>query len=237
MEKYPHYLQRLQDATRKFWDKPALNTIGGDSFTYAQMATSIERFHVIFENAGIQKGEKISLCARNGARWGMTYLAVNTYEAVIVPILADFTPESASFLTNHSESIILFTNEDKWKNMKLDQMPLLKLAIDVDSWKCLWAATDQIKADYDTMDELYDAKWPEGLKPEDVKFPTDNWDNLSTINYTSGSTGDPKGVMLTYRNFSACVDYSQRNVPAGDKMVSMLPMAHMYGLEIGRAHV
>ena len=112
-KEYPHYLQRLQDATRKYWNKPALNTIGGDSFTYAQMATDIERFHIIFEKAGFKKGDKIALNARNGARWGFAYLAVNTYETVIVPILADFTPESVMGLVNHSESIALFTNADK----------------------------------------------------------------------------------------------------------------------------
>ena len=232
MEKYPHYLERLQDATRKYWDKAALNTLGGVSYTYGQMATQIEKFHLVFEQMGIQKGEKIALYARNGACWGMAYLAVNTYETVIVPLLADFTPENASFLVNHSESIGLFTNEDKFKQMDLAKMPDLRFAVDVDTWSLLYAADDKVRAAYEQMDALFAAKWPKGYGPADVVFPTDNWDKLSTINYTSGSTGDPKGVMLTYRNFSSIVDYSQRHVPAGDKMVSMLPMAHMYGLVI-----
>ncbi len=232
MEKYPHYLERLQNATRKYWDKAALNTLGGVSYTYGQMATQIEKFHLVFDKLGIKKGEKIALYARNGACWGMAYLAVNTYETVIVPLLADFTPENASFLVNHSESIGLFTNEDKFKQMDLAKMPDLKFAVDVDTWNLLYAATDEISAVYAQMDALFAAKWPDGYGPDDVVFPTDNWDNLSTINYTSGSTGDPKGVMLIYRNFSSIVDYSQRHVPAGDKMVSMLPMAHMYGLVI-----
>ena len=232
MSKYPHYLERLQAATRKFWDKPALNNIGGETFNYAQMATQIEKFHLVFEKLGFKKGDKIAICAQNGARWGMAYLAVNTYETVIVPILADFTPDSVNHLVNHSESLALFTNAAKWKKLDLAKMPLLKLVIDVDTWKTLWTADESIQAIYDQMDELFAAKYPGGYGPDDVVFPTDNWDDLSTINYTSGSTGDPKGVMLTYRNFSANVDYSQRNVPAGDKMVSMLPMAHMYGLVI-----
>ena len=229
---YPHYLERLQAATRKFWDKPALNNIGGETFNYAQMATQIEKFHLVFEKLGFKKGDKIAICAQNGARWGMAYLAVNTYETVIVPILADFTPDSVNHLVNHSESIALFTNAAKWKKLDIDKMPLLKLVIDVDTWKTLWVADPSIQAVYDEMDALFVARHPNGYGPDDVHFPTDNWDDLSTINYTSGSTGDPKGVMLTYRNFSANVDYSQRNVPAGDKMVSMLPMAHMYGLVI-----
>ena len=232
MSKYPHYLERLQAATRKFWDKPALNNIGGETFNYAQMATQIEKFHLVFEKLGFKKGDRIAICALNGARWGMAYLAVNTYETVIVPILADFTPESVNHLVNHSESIALFTNEAKWKKLDITKMPLLKLAIDVDTWEPLWTVDDKVKEIYGQMEALFAAKYPNGYGPDDVVFPTDNWDDLSTINYTSGSTGDPKGVMLTYRNFSANVDYSQRNVPAGDKMVSMLPMAHMYGLVI-----
>ena len=227
-----HYLSRLQNATRKFWDKAALNTIGGESFTYAEMAQRIEKFHIAFAAAGIKKGEKIALCASNGARWGMSFLAVNTYEAVIVPILADFTPENVTFLTDHSESVALFTNKARWEKLDKEKLPLLKVVIDVDTFKVLYAADDKIKAAFDNVDEAFAAKWSSGYGPDDVVFPTDNLDTLSVINYTSGSTGNPKGVMLTYRNFSATVDFSQRNIPAGERMVSMLPMAHMYGLVI-----
>ena len=230
--KYPHYLASLQEAIRKYWDKPALNTIGGDSFTYAQMATDIARFHIIFEKAGFKKGDKIALCANNGARWGFAYLAVNTYETVIVPILADFKPESVMGLVNHSESIALFTNAARWAKMDPEAMPQLKVVFDVDNWDVLLCRDEKIQEAVDHLDELFAEKYPNGFGPDEVKYPTDNWDDLSTINYTSGSTGDPKGVMLTYRNFSANVDYDQRYMPAGDKMVSMLPMAHMYGLVI-----
>jgi len=234
MEKivYPHYLQRLQDATRKYWDKPALNTLGGDSFTYSQMATDIARFHIVFEKAGFKKGDKIALCANNGAKWGFAYLAVNTYETVIVPILADFTPESVMGLVNHSDSVALFTNAARWAKMDPEKMPALKVAFDVDTWKVLFCREAKIQEAVDNLDILFAEKYPKGFGPEDVVFPTDNFDDLSTINYTSGSTGDPKGVMLTYRNFSANVDFDQRYMPAGDKIVSMLPMAHMYGLVI-----
>ncbi len=232
MEKYPHYLERLQAATRKYWDKPALNNIGGETFTYAQMARSIARFHIVFEYAGIKKGDHIALCAQNGARWGFAYLAVNTYGTVIVPILADFKPDSVMGLVNHSESIVLFTDSGRWAKMDSAKMPNVRAVFDVNELKLLFCNDDKIQYGFDHLDELFDKKYPGGFGPDDVVFPTDNWDDLSTINYTSGSTGDPKGVMLTYRNFSSIVDYSQRHVPAGDKMVSMLPMAHMYGLVI-----
>lgn len=232
MKKYPHYLERLQAATRKYWDKTALNTIGGDSFTYAQMATSIARFHIIFEKAGFKKGDKISLCANNGAKWGFAYLAVNTYETVIVPILADFKVESVVGLVNHSESIALFTDVERWKKMDYENMPNVRVVFDINTWDILACRDEKISDAVANLDTLFNEKYPNGFGPEDVVFPTDNWDDLSTINYTSGSTGDPKGVMLTYRNFSANIDFDQRHVPAGDKMVSMLPMAHMYGLVI-----
>ena len=182
MEKYPHYLERLQNATRKYWDKAALNTIGGESFTYGQMANQIEKFHLFFEKLGIKKGEKIALWARNGATWGMSYLAVNTYETVIVPLLADFTPDGATFLVNHSESVALFTNEDKFKQLDITKMPAVKFVINVDNWSLLYAADEQVSAAYAEIDALFAAKWPNGYGPDDVVFPTDHWDNLSTIN-------------------------------------------------------
>ena len=174
MSDYPHYLQRLQDATRKFWDKPALNTIGGESLTYAQMATSIARFHIVFEKAGFQKGDKIALNARNGARWGFAYMAVNTYETVIVPILADFTPESVMGLVNHSDSIALFTNKDKWAKMDPERMPALKVVFDVDTWDMLLCRDEKISDAVAHWDELFAEKYPNGFGPDDVHFPTDN---------------------------------------------------------------
>lgn len=232
MKKYPHYLERLQAATRKFWDKPALNNIGGETFTYAQMARTIARFHVLFENSGIKKGDKIALCAQNGARWGFAYLAVNTYETIIVPILADFKPDSVMGLVNHSDSIALFTDSDKWSKMDIAKMPKVRFVLDINTLQLLFCNDKKVSKAFENLDKLFDKKYPDGFGPDDVVYPTDNWDDLSTINYTSGSTGDPKGVMLTYRNFSATVDYSQRFMPAGDKIISMLPMAHMYGLVI-----
>ncbi len=227
-----HYLARLQNATKKFWDKPALNTIGGESYTYGDMAVQIEKFHCFFEAIGIKKGDKIALCANNGARWGMTYMSVVTYETVIVPILADFTSEAVLTLVNHSDSIGFFTTADRWKKQDPANFPALRFVVDVDSWGLLYSKDESVKAAFDGMEAAFKAKHPAGYGPDDVVFPTDNMEDLAAINYTSGSTGNPKGVMLIHKNFSAIVDYSQRHVPAGDKMVSMLPMAHMYGLVI-----
>ena len=229
-----HYLSLLQNATAKFWDKSALNTIDGESFTSAQMATLIEKFHIFYEAIGIEKGQHIALWARNSARWGMSYLAINTYEAVVVPILADFTSENVEFLLGHSDSIALMTNADKFSKLDLSKTPEIKFAMDVDNLKVLYCSEPGIKAIWENIDNLFAERHPNGFGPADVKYPTDNWDDLAVINYTSGSTGNPKGVMLTYRNFCATIEFSQVNRPTNEtqRMISMLPMAHMYGLVI-----
>lgn len=227
-----HYLSRLQNATRKYWNKSALNTVDGESFTYAQMATRIEKFHLFFDRVGLKKGDHIALCARNSARWGMSYTAVNTYEAVIVPILSDFTIDSIEHLVDHSDSIALLTNADKWAKLDIAKMPKIKVVMDVDNWKILYSSKEEIAQVWENIDNILAQTYPNGFGPDDVVYPTDNLDELAVINYTSGSTGNPKGVMLTYRNFCATIEYSQVHRPTSDKnkMVSMLPMAHMYGL-------
>lgn len=227
-----HYLYLLQQATRKFWDKSALNTIDGESFNYAQMATLIAKFHLFFDEIGLKKGEHVALWARNSARWGMSYLAINTFEAVVVPILADFTPENVEFLLDHSDSVALLTNADKFNKLDLTKTPGIRFVMDVDNLKVLYCADPAIKGIWNNIDNLFAEKYPDGFGPENVVYPTDNWDDLAVINYTSGSTGNPKGVMLTYRNFCATIEFSQVNRPTNEhqRMISMLPMAHMYGL-------
>ena len=227
-----HYLALLQEATRNFWDKSALNTIGGESFTYSQMAVLIEKFHIFFDETGLGKDAHVALWARNSARWGMSYLSINTYEAVVVPILADFTPENVEFLIGHSDSVALLTNADKFSKLDMAKCPGIRFAMDVDNLEVLYSTDPKIEQAWKSIDSLFAARHPQGFGPGDVSYPTDNMDELAVINYTSGSTGNPKGVMLTYRNFSATIDFSQRNRPtsAGNRMISMLPMAHMYGL-------
>jgi len=227
-----HYLALLQEATRKFWDKSALNTVGGESFTYSQMAVLIEKFHIFFDETGLGKDAHVALWARNSARWGMSYLSINTYEAVVVPILADFTPENVEFLIGHSDSVALLTNADKFSKLDMAKCPGIRFAMDVDNLEVLYSTDPKIEQAWKSIDTLFAARHPQGFGPGDVSYPTDNMDELAVINYTSGSTGNPKGVMLTYRNFSATIDFSQRNRPtsAANRMISMLPMAHMYGL-------
>ena len=226
-----HYFSRLQNATRLYWDKPAIRNFRGESFTYGQMATQIERFHIFFDACGLKKGDKIAICAKNTARMALSFLAVNTSGKVVVPILSDFTPDSVNWLVDHSESLILFTDNDTWDKLDISKMPAIKAVISVNDFSLIYG-NDDVKDAYAGISADFAAKYPLGFTAENVVFPTDNWDDLAVINYTSGTTSAPKGVMLTYKALSANVDFGQRYIPSSDKftMVSMLPMAHMYGL-------
>lgn len=227
-----HYFARLQNAIRLYWDKPAVCNYRGETFSYGQLATQIERFHIFFEACGLKKGDRIAICAKNTARMAVSFLSVNTYETVVVPILSDFTPESVNHLVDHSESLMLFTDSDIWAKLDKSKMPLVKAVVSVNDFTLLYADNDEIKKAYASISETFASRYPMGFTGENVTYNTDNWDDLDIINYTSGTTSAPKGVMLTYKALSATIDFGQRYIPSSDKftMVSMLPMAHMYGL-------
>lgn len=227
-----HYFARLQNAIRLYWDKPAVCNYRGETFSYGQLATQIERFHIFFEACGLKKGDRIAICAKNTARMAVSFLSVNTYETVVVPILSDFTPESVNHLVDHSESQMLFTDSDIWAKLDKSKMPLVKAVISVNDFTLLYADNDDVKKAYAAISETFASRYPMGFTGENVTYNTDNWDDLDIINYTSGTTSAPKGVMLTYKALSATIDFGQRYIPSSDKftMVSMLPMAHMYGL-------
>lgn len=227
-----HYFARLQNAIRLYWDKPAVCNYRGETFTYGQLATQIERFHIFFEACGLKKGDRIAICAKNTARMAVSFLSVNTYETVVVPILSEFTPESVNHLVDHSESLMLFTDSDIWAKLDKSKMPLVKAVISVNDFTLLYADNDDVKKAYAAISETFASRYPMGFTGENVTYNTDNWDDLDIINYTSGTTSAPKGVMLTYKALSATIDFGQRYIPSSDKftMVSMLPMAHMYGL-------
>ena len=233
-----HYLQTLEDTIRNHWDLPSVADYGGQSYTYGELATYVETFHIFFEKAGIKKGDRISICARNSAHWAISFYAVNTYETVVVPLLADFHPDSIIRLVNHSESVLLFTDTDIWGKLDPEAMPLLKAAVNVADFSLLWSRDDSFSSAWEQKEKLLGDKYPEGFGPKDVHYPTDNFDTLSIINYTSGTSGDPKGVMLTYGAMSDMDDFANAHFPntPGQTMVSMLPMAHMYGLAIEFIH-
>ncbi len=227
-----HYLACLENSMKSAWGKPALCNYKGEVFTNADLAKYIVKFGMMFEKAGIKKGDKIALCAKNTARWAVTFLAVNAYGAVIVPILVDFHPDSVSHLTDHSDSVLLFTDKEIWDKLDPSVMPKLKGAINVDDYSLLYAPDAKFKEAFESMDSDFEARYPDGLSSADISFPVDNFSDLAVINYTSGTTSAPKGVMLTYGNLSASIEYGHKHVLIypGDTLVSMLPMAHVYGM-------
>ncbi|MBR1956912.1 MAG: AMP-binding protein [Bacteroidales bacterium] len=227
-----HYFSRFEEAVKANWERPALGNFRGEIFTFGQLATQIAKFHVFFEAIGLKKGDKVALCAKNSARWGVTFFAANTYESVLVPILADFHPDSVNSLVDHSESLVLLTDSDIWAKLDITKMPTVKVVISASDFSLLYAADEKIQAANDNLDELFAQKYPNGFTAADVAYPTDNDKDLAIINYTSGTTSAPKGVMLRYECISANVEFGQDRLPSypEDKIVSMLPMAHMYGM-------
>lgn len=227
-----HYFTRLQEVMRAHWDSAALSNYKGESFTFGEVATHIEKFHIFFESAGIKKGDKIALCAKNSARWAVSFLAVNTYGAVVVPILADFHPESINALTDHSESKLLITDADMWKKLDIGKMPLLKGVISAGDFTLLYCSDPALKKSMDNLHETFQAKYPMGFTRENVSYPTDNDKEIALINYTSGTTSAPKGVMIRYESISSNIEFGLDYMPChfGETMVSMLPLAHMYGM-------
>lgn len=233
-----HYLEKLEEVTKKYWDKPSLCDYGGDKFTYGMVATMVERFHTAFDAAGLKKGVKMAICGRNTARWAISFWAVNTYGAVAVPIMADFPPESIERLTDHSESVVMFTDPDIWERLDGSRMPKLRAVVSLKDFTLLYNVDKAFEDVMRHLDTLFVQKYPDGFRPEDVNYPKDNWDDLAIINYTSGTTSDPKGVMLTCKALSDTDEFSNTHFPntPEDNIVSMLPLAHMYGLAIEFLH-
>ena len=227
-----HYFTRLEEAMKANWNKPALGNYRGETFTFGEVASNIAKLHLLYETIGLKKGDKVALCAKNSARWGIGFFSANTYEAVVVPILADFHPDSVNSLVDHSESLVLFTDSDIWAKLDIEKMPKIQAVVSTADFKLLYAADEKIQAANDNLDTLFAERYPEGYKPEHLSYPTDNDKDLAIINYTSGTTSAPKGVMLRYECISANVAFGQKRLPSysGDTIVSMLPMAHMYGM-------
>lgn len=227
-----HYLKRFEEAVKQNWDRPSLCNYRGETFTFGQTAEQIARLHIFFETAGLKKGMKVALCAKNSARWGISLFAINSFEAVAVPILADFHPDSVNALVDHSESVALITDNDIWKKLDISKMPAVKAVLSANDFSLLYSAKEEITAAHASLDEAFKAKYPGGFSKEDVCYPDGNDKELAIINYTSGTTSAPKGVMLRYECISANVEFGQTNLRSypEDKIVSMLPMAHMYGM-------
>lgn len=227
-----HYLETFRDVVLRKWELSALTDYKGKSFTYEDVASGIEKLHLAYEAIGLRPGDKVALCGRNCSRWAMAFLANGLYRAVSVPILYDFTPEAVTRLVDHSDSIVLFTDSQTWSRMTVPESGNLRAVVSLDDYRCIWSSDDAAKQAFDTADEAFWAKHPFGLRRTDIDYDFSSQSDLAVINYTSGTTGEPKGVMLPVRSLSANVAYGLANVPVHDDdcSLSMLPMAHMFGL-------
>lgn len=227
-----HYLNRLQESIIAKWNTPALSDYRGEDFTFANFATEIARLHTIFRLLDVKSGDKISLSAKNSSRWAMAFLATTTYRSVAVPILCDFAPEMIANLTAHSDSVVLFTEPKMWEQMDVETIPQLRLVISVEDYSILYLRDESKREAIESAMAAIPAVYPEEMKHEVVKYENLELDDLAIINYTSGTTSQPKGVMLTSANISSNIDFALGNIPVeeGDKIISMLPLAHMYGM-------
>ncbi len=227
-----HFINQVNKVIVEHWDERALSDFRKARFTHAQVGSRIIREQLIYSAIGVGKGDKIALCGKNSARWATAFLAATTYHAVAVPILYDFTPENVCDLAAHSDARIVYTEAKIFEKWDLEKLPQMLACVSLDDFSLIWARTEEIKAAYDNIEKVIGEKYPEGIKASDFHVEGHDMDELSVINYTSGTTGTPKGIMLTARSISANTDYAQRTlpIPAGSACVSMLPMAHMYGL-------
>ena len=177
-------------------------------------------------------GDKIAISANNTARWGISYLAIIAYRAVAVPILNGFTAENLQKLVDHSDSVILFTERKMWANMSAEHMPQLKGAICIEDFTELWSKDNILSEVMPNLQQLFRAKYPQGMKRKYVQYEVGGADDLNTISYTSGTTSSPKGIMLSNNNISSNITFGVKRIkmPLGSSVVSMLPLAHLYGL-------
>ncbi len=229
-----HFLSLFQKVVNKYWDKEALSNYGGTTYTNSDIAERVTKIHLLFRFLGVERGQKIAFCGKNSAEWAIAFLAVTSYHAVAVPILNEFTPENAASLVDHSDSVILFTDKKMASKIDFEPISQLKVAINIESCSPLYVRDDSFYGAFTKSPVEFDKKYPEGMTMGDFSVDATGLDELAVINYTSGTTGSPKGIMLTSRNLSSNIEFGHKGIPNSpdDNAISMLPLAHMYGLAI-----
>ena len=235
MEHIPCFNALIQKSIIDNWDRDALTDFKGQTLQFHDVARKIEKLHILFENSGIRKGDKIALCGRNSSQWAVAFLATLTYGAIAVPILHEFNAEQVHNIVNHSEARLLFVGDHVATIIDPQAMPTLEGIINNPDYSLMISRTDKLTYAREHLNELYGKKFPKYFRKEHVHYyQEESPEELAVINYTSGTTGFSKGVMLPYRalwsNFDFAMSVLGNTIKAGDKIISMLPMAHMYGM-------
>jgi len=226
----------VQETIQKYWDKDGLSDYGVQTFQYKDVARIIEKLHIILEASGVKHGDKVAICGRNSSRWGIAFFATLTYGAVAVPILHEFHPEQIHDIVNHSEAKLLFVGDQVWPKLNADKMPHLEgiFGNSSDEYTLLVGRTEKVRYARENLNRLFGAKYPMNFRARDIHYYEDKPDELAVLNYTSGTTSNSKGVMIPFRalwsNYAFAVDELGHIMGPGDKVLSMLPMAHMYGM-------
>ena len=230
-----HMFTFINRSIREGWNNPALTNYGESfTYTYGAMATEMARLHLFYERIGLHEGDKIALCGANSARWAIALMSTFSYGAVAVSILPDFTGEDIERLVNHSDAQVLFVGPTVEQKICPENMPALKAIISTQDFHIVYAAKPAYSKEHEQLDASFRERYPNGFSAADVHYREDNLDDLALINYSSGTTGNPKGVMLSYRSLSSNVQYSIDNMECrpGINLVSLLPLAHMFGMMI-----
>ena len=232
MELEQSFIALIEQSIKTNWYLNALTDYKGITLQYRDVARKIEKIHILLENAGIEKGDKIAICGRNSAHWAVTYLAVITYGAVVVPILHEFKADQVHNIVNHSESRLLFVGDQIWENLNEAAMPHLEGIIELKDFGVPVSRSEKLAYARDHLNEIFGHKFPCRFRPDDISYEKEKSEDLAIINYTSGTTGYSKGVMLPYRSILSNVLYCKEKIglKAGDSVVSMLPLGHVFGM-------
>ena len=235
MKTYTNFVGLIAESLKSNWDLDALTDYQGVTLQYKDVARKIEKLHILFENAGVVPGDKIALCGRNSAHWATAYMAVLSYGAVAVPILHEFKAQQVHDIVNHSEAKLLFAGDVVWPELDAEAMPHLEGILHSHDYSLLVSRTEKLTDARERLNELFGKKYPKFFRKEHVNYRhCPGPDDLALINYTSGTTSNSKGVMLPYRsiwsNYEFAIEVLGSKVKRGDSVISMLPMAHMYGM-------
>lgn len=232
MELEQSFIALIEQSIKTNWYLNALTDYKGITLQYRDVARKIEKIHILLENAGIEKGDKIAICGRNSAHWTVTYLAVITYGAVVVPILHEFKADQVHNIVNHSEARLLFVGDQIWENLNEAAMPHLEGIIELKDFGVPVSRSEKLAYARDHLNEIFGHKFPCRFRPDDISYEKEKSEDLAIINYTSGTTGYSKGVMLPYRSILSNVLYCKEKIglKAGDSVVSMLPLGHVLGM-------